>query len=1323
MCKKLYLLLTIVLLMSQIGGADEYTRWWNDGANQLWSTTANWQYDTLPDDTNTVSIEEPNALNGNGPIIQSGIAADCNILYVAYWDGPITLTMTGGTLDTALYTIIGFTDRVESDADGIIDMSGGTIDTHDWLVIGHYGGVGTVNQTGGTIKSHHVYIGEQGSAGDGTFGYINLDGGTIDCNNFTIEGGRGLVDINNGTLIINGNVTSTINSYISSGYITGYDDTGAVDVDYNVTNAGKTTVTAASLPGKASSPIPTDSATNVGVTTDISWTAGTGATNYNVYFGTNSTPSAGELKGNQPGLTYDTNTMSNSTTYYWRIDSNNTAGVTTGDIWSFTTISGAVEPNIVVWYKFDETSGTTAADSSGYSRDGTRSGAAWNSTGGQVDGALDCNGDGYVSVPSSVFSGIGNEVTICIWQYGNAAIQPSGDMLFNSSDFKINSHVPWGDGIVYWEAPRVGGVPEEISKAANAANYEGAWNHWAFTKDAAAGDMKIYLNGQLWHSGTGKTNSMAGITTFAIGAQSDGSQYKYHGLIDSFRIYDKELSATDINDIYIDEGGTPPSGLTKATSPAPVNIATDIDPNATLSWTPGDDANSHDVYFGTSSAAVSNATTSSDEFMGNQDSNTFATSSYDPNFFMYDDTFYWRIDEVNGANKLIGNLWQFTTRIFPHGLTVKNGTLMLNGSAFRGAGVNYIDPFNRLVADGNDDTYIEKFAMLNQLRIPFARIRIHNFWASDSYLYETDPNEWYYRLDKVIAAAEANDLGLIPSFCWGFWIIPDLEQESCDQWGNGDSNTIANLKQMVQEIVPRYYDSPAIWGWELGNEWTLFADLPGGEGYLGLPVDTNYGTPAFRTPNDNLTHEITQFASQEFAREVRKYDPYRIVETGDAIPRPQAWHNWKYGNWTTDTLAQYEEVLLADTPFPTSVISIHAYEDDKDRIDETQVIAVDNNIPLFVGEFGGMENSPTPEADFWDTLKIIEDNDVPLCAVWVYEFDDQDGIHNITAENSRSYQLSGLQQFNARFYSLASDPVPFCTEKLVDSNADLSWTPDPDANSHDVYFGTAYADVNDANTSSSEFKGNQDSNSYDPGTLNTLTTYYWRIDEVNGPTTRKGYTWWLRTQPNDFDPNCIGWWKFDETFGTTAVDSSGYERGAAVTGAIWDANGQVNGALNFDGNDYVLVSADVLNYLDTKITISLWINGDTNDQPQEDAVFFVDPGKIAVHLPWGDGKVYFETNDANDSISKTADANDYEGQWNHWAFTKDVTAGEMKIYLNGVLWHSGTGLTEPFTPGNQITIGAVRPGEYQYDGLIDDVKLFNRALDANEINDIYESGL
>jgi hypothetical protein len=93
------------------------------------------------------------------------------------------------------------------------------------------------------------------------------------------------------------------------------------------------------LPARASSPNPSNGTSGISINADLSWTAGNDATSHDVYFGT---ASPGTFRGNQTTTTFDTGTMANNTTYYWRIDEKNANGTTTGEVWSFTTIAAGL---------------------------------------------------------------------------------------------------------------------------------------------------------------------------------------------------------------------------------------------------------------------------------------------------------------------------------------------------------------------------------------------------------------------------------------------------------------------------------------------------------------------------------------------------------------------------------------------------------------------------------------------------------------------------------------------------------------------------------------------------------------------------------------------------------------------------------------------------------------------------------------------------------------------------------------------------------------------------------------------------------------------
>ncbi len=101
----------------------------------------------------------------------------------------------------------------------------------------------------------------------------------------------------------------------------------------------------------------------------------------------------------------------------------------------------------------------------------------------------------------------------------------------------------------------------------------------------------------------------------------------------------------------------------------------------------------------------------------------------------------------------------------------------------------------------------------------------------------------------------------------------------------------------------------------------------------------------------------------------------------------------------------------------------------------------------------------------------------------------------------------------------ASDPAPGDGQTDVPRGNVLSWTPGATAVTHDVYLGTNFNDVNEASRTNPMgvlVSQGQSESTYDPGLLGLGQTYYWRIDEVNGPpdyTIFKGEVWSFKMEP------------------------------------------------------------------------------------------------------------------------------------------------------------------------------------------------------------------
>ena len=102
----------------------------------------------------------------------------------------------------------------------------------------------------------------------------------------------------------------------------------------------------------------------------------------------------------------------------------------------------------------------------------------------------------------------------------------------------------------------------------------------------------------------------------------------------------------------------------KAGTPTPANGATGTSLTPILTWNPGEFAASHEVYFGTDTDAVANATKASPQFKATE---ALGAESYDPGKLAWQTTYYWRVDEIDNANPdspWVGNIWTFTTADF-----------------------------------------------------------------------------------------------------------------------------------------------------------------------------------------------------------------------------------------------------------------------------------------------------------------------------------------------------------------------------------------------------------------------------------------------------------------------------------------------------------------------------------------------------------------------------------------------------------------------------------------------------------------------------------
>jgi len=220
---------------------------------------------------------------------------------------------------------------------------------------------------------------------------------------------------------------------------------------------------------------------------------------------------------------------------------------------------------LVVHYMFDETSGSTAYDSSGHGNDGQvrliSTGAptdtAWDGGGYDANGCINFNGNVKVVVPAATFSAVNSAVTVSLRINGDAGVQPDQNwgMPFHggnpTNDRLLHTHIPTKYGEVMFESGSYN-AQRLLWEDAGSADWEGQWNHYAFTLNSAQQIVRIYHNGEKVAERTGASLGVGGIQSFHVGCGifADETVFEYFGKIDDFRVYSYALSPDEVLSMF-----------------------------------------------------------------------------------------------------------------------------------------------------------------------------------------------------------------------------------------------------------------------------------------------------------------------------------------------------------------------------------------------------------------------------------------------------------------------------------------------------------------------------------------------------------------------------------------------------------------------------------------------------------------------------------------------------------------------------------------------------------------------------------------------------
>lgn len=165
--------------------------------------------------------------------------------------------------------------------------------------------------------------------------------------------------------------------------------------------------------------------------------------------------------------------------------------------------------------------------------------------------------------------------------------------------------------------------------------------------------------------------------------------------------------------------------------------------------------------------------------------------------------------------------------------------------------------------------------------------------------------------------------------------------------------------------------------------------------------------------------------------------------------------------------------------------------------------------------------------------------------------------------------------------------------------------------------------------------------------------------------------------------------------------------------------GTRNGQLELSGNNYTM-SSFANEEIGDQFTIEFWAKGNGNLAQNTTFMEALDTAGrrvFNIHMPWSNNNIYFDAGDETgyDRINQAASSAEIDGQWNHWAFVKDQSTGQMFIYKNGQLWLSGNNKNREIGYFHRLIIGASGNQALTWKGSLDELRIFKSALSAATI--------
>jgi len=294
-----------------------------------------------------------------------------------------------------------------------------------------------------------------------------------------------------------------------------------------------------------------------------------------------------------------------------------------------------------------------------------------------VDGA-----GAHAEIPHSATIGFIDDTTLSLTMWARPASLPRTSW---TTVVAKNRDIHYNEAYGLWISPenawhfRVGNTSGNANVAGAPSPTE-EWQHLAMTHDPSTTTMRGYVNGELIYENTGANPQGLGDSALWLGGAGGVTEF-YPGLLDDVRLYNHALTSEEV---LLSMQDLEEAEL--ASQPSPEEAALDVPRDVTLAWSPGEYAQIHDVYLGTTFDDVNDASRANPAGVlvsqGQPD-----VSYAPPSVLEFDRTYYWRVDEVNAppdSTIFKGTVWSFTVE--PLAYAIDHVLATSNGSSDAGAG-------------------------------------------------------------------------------------------------------------------------------------------------------------------------------------------------------------------------------------------------------------------------------------------------------------------------------------------------------------------------------------------------------------------------------------------------------------------------------------------------------------------------------------------------------------------------------------------------------------------------------------------------------------